>query len=76
MNKFASVVLFALVAACGSSSRVDECEVTDCDQAVIDTCVAAVEACEAGGLLVDTCVDAAILANDLSCGLDPVDTGA
>lgn len=75
MHKFASVfVLFAL-AACGSSSRVDECEVDGCDQATVDSCVTTVEACEDAGLLVDTCVDAAIAANDLACDIGGGDTG-
>jgi len=77
MHKFASVALFALI-ACGSSSRIDECEVEGCDQAAVDACVQTVEACEDAGVLVDTCVDAAIAVNDIACDADAGDddTGA
>jgi len=71
MYKLAPVVLLVL-AACGGSSRADECEVEGCDQATVDQCVAFVEACEeAGGGdgIEDVCIDASIDANDLLCEL-------
>lgn len=70
MHKLLSVVLFALVACGGEDdSRSSECEVDGCDQALIDTCVAAVDTCEtAGGPLEGTCIDTAIAANDIACG--------
>jgi hypothetical protein len=75
MSKFAPLFLLVFVAACGST-RSGECDdACPDDTTQADTCKTSVETCEeAGGDLVDTCIDAVIAAYEITCAV--VDTDA
>ncbi|MCB9664347.1 MAG: hypothetical protein H6732_09550 [Alphaproteobacteria bacterium] len=59
MQKLAAVSLFVVLSAC-ATSRSSECEVAACDDTVVSACKTAVETCETAGVLVDTCITAAL----------------
>ena len=72
-NAFAVAMSVALFAGCGGS-RTSECEIEGCNQALIDTCITSVEACEeVGGDTEESCVDAIIAAYELSCDVAPAE---
>lgn len=74
MTKNLFLAVLALTVACGSASRVGECEIAGCDPFFVDSCVETVEACEIiGGISESTCVSTQITATELACAGDDTD---